>query len=145
MRTGDAIAVIHLLAERWPNTFYVEVKKRKPLKVGIFQELKAAASDIDPKMLRLALRVYTTSRAYLFACAKGHKRVDLSGNAVEEISREDQTRAAEILEARQKKEEARAEVRKADEERLKKKKKAKQAVPKVVNASKPLLKLKDRT
>src|SRR5262249_32353320 len=91
--TTDAIAVIRTLAERWPKTFFPEAKKRKPLKVGIFEDLKAAAPDINRKMLRLALRMYTTSGAYLFACIKGHKRVDLNGNAVEEVSEKDKARA----------------------------------------------------
>jgi ProP effector len=77
MRTHDAIALIRILTERWPKTFYPESKKRKPLKVGIFKDLKAAAPDIEPKMLRLALRVYTTSGKYLVACSKGQTRVDL--------------------------------------------------------------------
>jgi sRNA-binding protein len=49
-------------------------------------------------MLRLALRVYTTSSAYLIACSKGHKRVDLNG----------------LLEARKNKEKTRAEAQKAE-------------------------------
>jgi ProP effector len=142
MRTDEAIAVIRTLAERWPKTFYPEVKKRKPLKVGIFEDLKAAAPDIDPKMLRLALRVYTTSGAYLVACSKGHKRMDLNGNAVEEVSERDRARAAEILAARENKEKARAEAQKAESEGLKKKEEARQPVPRGVNARKPVLRLK---
>jgi|SRR6516162_1122124 ProP effector len=96
MRT-DAIAVIRTLAEWWPNTFFPEAE---PLKVGIFEDLKATAPDINRKMLRLALRMYTTSGTYLFACSKGHKRIDLNGNEVEEISEKDKARAREILEVK---------------------------------------------
>jgi ProP effector len=145
MRTDDAMAVIRTLAERWPETFYPESKERKPLKVGIFKDLKAAAPDIDPKMLRLALRVYTTSGAYLFACSKGHKRVDLNGNAVEEVSEKDKARARELLEARKNKEKTRAEAQKAEAERVKKKEEARRPVPRGVNARKPVLRLKVRS
>jgi sRNA-binding protein len=141
MRTDDAIEVIRTLAERWPKTFYPESKKRKPLKVGIFQDLKVAAPDIEPKMLRLALRVYTTSGAYLFACSEGYKRVDLNGNAVEEVSEKDKARAREILEARKKKG-ARAEAQEAEAERLKDKEEARRPVPRGVNARKPVLRSK---
>jgi sRNA-binding protein len=102
MRT-DATAVLRTLAERWPKTFFPESKKRKPLKVGILEDLTAAAPDINRKMLRLALRMYTTTDAYLFACSKGHKRIDLNGNEVEEISERDKARASEILEVRKNK------------------------------------------
>jgi ProP effector len=142
MRTDDAIEVIRTLAERWPKTFYPESKKRKPLKVGIFQDLKVTAPDIEPKMLRLALRVYTTSGAYLVACSKGHKRVDLNGNAVAEVSEKDKTRAREILEARKNKEKVQAEAQKAESERLKRKDEARRPVPRGVNARKPVLRLK---
>jgi sRNA-binding protein len=64
--------------------------------------------------MRLALRVYTTSSAYLIACCKGHKRVDLNGNAVEEVSEKDKARARELLKARKNKEKTRAEAQKAE-------------------------------
>ena len=142
MKTDDAIAVIRTLAERWPKTFFPEAKKRKPLKVGIFEDLKAAAPDINRKMLRLALRMYTTSGAYLFACIRGHKRIDLNGNAVAEVSEKDKARAREILEVRPNNEKARADAQKDHPERLNKKEEAKRPVPKGVNASKPVLRLK---
>ena len=145
MRTDDAIEVIRTLAERWPKTFYPESKKRKPLKVGIFEDLKAAAPDIDPKMLRLALRVYTTSGTYLFACSEGYKRVDLNGNAVAEVSQKDKARAGEILEVRKNKEKVRAEAQKVEAERLKRKEEARRPVPRGVNARKPVLRLKVRS
>ena len=141
MRT-DAITVIRTLAERWPNTFFPKAKKRKPLKVGILEDLTAAAPDINRKMLRLALRMYTITDAYLFACSKGHKRIDLNGNEVEEISEKDKARASEILEAKKNKAKARANAQKDRRERLNKKEEAERPVPKGVNASKPLLKLK---
>ena len=141
MRT-DAAAVIRTLAERWPNTFFPKAKKRKPLKVGIFEDLTAAAPDINRKMLRLALRIYTTTDAYVFACSKGHKRIDLNGNEVEEISERDKARAREILEVKKNKEKARADAQKDHPEKLNNKEEAKRPVPKGVNASKPLLKLK---
>src|SRR5262245_39829786 len=96
----DAVAVIRTLAERWPKTFFPKAKKRKPLKVGILEDLTAAAPDINRKTLRLALRMYTITDAYLFACSKGHKRIDLNGNEVEEISEKDKARASEILGAK---------------------------------------------
>ena len=143
MRT-DAIAVIRTLAERWPNTFFPEAKKREPLKVGIFEDLKAAAPDINRKMLRLALRMYTTSGTYLFACSKGHKRIDLNGNEVEEISEKDKARAREILEVKKNNEKARADGQNDHPERLHNKEEAKRPVPKAVNARKPLLTLENR-
>jgi ProP effector len=141
MRT-DVNAVIRTLAERWPNTFFPEAKKRKPLKVGIFDDLKAAAPDVNRKMLRLALRMYTSSGTYLFACSKGHKRIDLNGNEVEEISEKDKARAREILEVKKNNEKARADAQNDHPERLDNKEEAKRPVPKGVNARKPLLRLK---
>jgi ProP effector len=141
MRT-DAIAVIRSLAERWLNTFFPEAKKREPLKVGIFEDLTAAAPDVNRKMLRLALRMYTATDSYLLACSKGHKRIDLNGNEVEEVSEKDKARAREILEVKKNNEKARADAQNGHPERPDNKEEAKRPVPKGVNARKPLLKLK---
>jgi hypothetical protein len=78
--TGYSRVRIHrqLHTGQWLNTFFPEAKKRKPLKVGIFDDLKAAAPDVNRKMLRLALWMYT-SPCELGHTAFQHLRATLMG------------------------------------------------------------------
>jgi sRNA-binding protein len=79
-RQLQIIATIALLAERYPNAFFVLGKQRKPLQVGIANHI-----EIDDVVrltdLRWALGAYCCSPGYLRSFQAGVPRLDLDGNA----------------------------------------------------------------
>jgi ProP effector len=69
-----------LLATRWPQTFWVLETRRRPLKIGIYNDVMAAGGFSDPG-LRAALRAYTTNTAYRRNLVAGAERIGLDGTA----------------------------------------------------------------
>jgi len=72
--------VAPLFAKQWPETFFTEKLKVKPLAVGIAP--KIAESGAAPELLsraRVFLNWYTSRPCYLRALAEGKDRVDLEG------------------------------------------------------------------
>ncbi len=104
--------VLAYLAQQFPACFSVK-GEAKPLKIGIFQDLAAALEQdnlVSKTQLRQALRVYTSSWRYLQAIQPGVARVDLQGEAGEQI---DQQQADHALQTLQDSKQKAAEVRKA--------------------------------
>jgi ProP effector len=81
-------ATIADLAGRWPKCFSVLETRRRPLKLGIHEDIAAAAPDLDPTDLSNALRYYVGNLFYLNACTIGAPRVDLNGDACGEVTAE---------------------------------------------------------
>jgi ProP effector len=79
-RYANAIALIELLAGFYPATFFVRAPDRRPLKIGIYQDVIAAHPEIDRADLRLCFRVYCGHPLYLRSCKAGADRIDLAGN-----------------------------------------------------------------
>jgi ProP effector len=70
------------LAEAFPSCFAMFQKRRKPLKLGIHNDvIGALAGTITAKELSVAMRVYCGNRFYLKACIEGAPRIDLNGEA----------------------------------------------------------------
>jgi sRNA-binding protein len=62
--------------------------RRRPLKVGIHEDIVAALGDaIEPRELKAALAYYTRNVAYLRHMLHGAWRIDLAGNPAGEVSR----------------------------------------------------------
>ena len=78
---AKAEAALALLCERWPKCFFMFQGRRLPLKIGIHKDIPDGL--IEPKILRLAFRLYVNNPGYLNAMRLGAARVDLNG----EISR----------------------------------------------------------
>jgi ProP effector len=78
--------VLELLAAKYPNTFFVEERERRPLKCGVFHDLQDAFPGIRQDALRDALRQYVSSRFYLTKCKLGVPRVGLDGERSGEVS-----------------------------------------------------------
>ncbi len=81
---------LDLLCSYFPKAF-IKDGDAKPLKIGIFDDLKAAIAgkeDLSVSKVRAALRLYTTRLRYLFCLKEGAKRVDLEGNEVDVVSSE---------------------------------------------------------
>ena len=73
-------AVIALLAERWPCTFSIHEKKRRPLKIGIHLEIISALDGAITRVeLSRALGCYVANAVYLSRLREGAKRVALDG------------------------------------------------------------------
>jgi ProP effector len=97
-RAARIFAVIELLAERWLAAFVVFEQRRRPLKLGIHNDILAVLDGaIFKKDLKLALGYYTSNSAYLVASQEGAVRVDLDGATAGVVSAEDAKRAAERL------------------------------------------------
>jgi ProP effector len=90
---------ITALADLYPACFAVFQERRKPLKVGIREEVIAAlAGAAAPKEIALALRFYTANIWYLKACVEGAPRIGLDGNAAGSVSAEEADHAKQRLE-----------------------------------------------
>lgn len=91
--------VLNFLSQSFPQCFITEGSV-KPLKVGIFQDLATRLGENAPvskTQLRQALRVYTSSWRYLEATKEGVNRVDLDGQAAEQIDAQQAEHAAKLL------------------------------------------------
>ena len=49
-----AAAVIDTLAEKWPNAFFADPQKRRPLKVGVHLDILEALPGVNKKTLSAA-------------------------------------------------------------------------------------------
>jgi len=101
MRTGEAQrqaarAIVAILCQRWPKCF--DLKNRRPLKIGIAQDLVRALGDaVSGPELKGALNLYCGDLGYLSTLRAGTSRLDLQGNEVGIVSSDDELRAATRL------------------------------------------------
>ena len=80
-------AVIALLAERWPATFAIHEKKRRPLKVGIHVEILSALNGaVTWPELSKALACYVANSVYLSRISVGATRFGLNGEFAGEVT-----------------------------------------------------------
>jgi sRNA-binding protein len=87
-----------VLADWWPLTFAVYAPQRKPLKIGIHQDILAAAEGaIADHEVSLALRHYCNGSFYLHACVEGADRLDLDGNVAGTVTADEAAHAADKL------------------------------------------------
>ena len=91
-----ARAMLAMLCERWPKCF--NLNNRRPLKLGIALDLTRELGDpaLRPE-LKGALNLYCGNLGYLSGLKGGVSRLDLHGNEVGFVSREDELRAAARL------------------------------------------------
>jgi ProP effector len=91
---AQARPVIELLAETWPQAFTVYERRRKPLKIGIYDDILAqAVGGITATELAIALRRYAGAPGYLWGCRPGATRVGLDGSAAGVVTAEAAVRA----------------------------------------------------
>lgn len=82
----DIQPVLQKLFELYPHLFGSQFL---PLKLGTYQDILVAQPDVFKKdELKAALSFHARSTRYLQCVADGHKRHDLQGNAVEDVSPE---------------------------------------------------------
>ena len=93
-RDAQIIALQSWLAATYPATFSPDAPP--PLKIGIHVDLLTRHPDLDPAILRRALKRHCERRAYQIALAReGACRVDLDGQPAGEVL-EDQRRFAKV-------------------------------------------------
>lgn len=93
----QALADIAVLAERWPSAFAVFEQRRRPLKIGVDDDIAAAAPDLDMKRIGLALRVYVYALPYQRRLRAGIRRIDLDGMPCGHVSEEEAAKAVEHI------------------------------------------------
>jgi sRNA-binding protein len=99
--TMAAQRTIEVLAGLFPACFAVFQERRKPLKLGIREEVIAAlAGAAAPKEIALALRFYTANTCYLKACVEGAERVGLDDKASGQVSAGEADNAKQRLQQR---------------------------------------------
>src|ERR1700738_2780179 len=86
-RKQAANEALGVLAEWFPNAFFLYERKRKPLKVGIQDDLiTATAGAITVREIRDALCRYTGNVHYLRGVAAGGERIDLDGKPAGQVT-----------------------------------------------------------
>ena len=91
-----ARVIVAMLCQRWPKCF--DLKNRRPLKIGIAHDLARELGDAAPlPELKNALNMYCGDLGYLSALRFGTPRLDLQGNKVGSVSRDDELRSAARL------------------------------------------------
>jgi ProP effector len=91
-----ACSALAQLCQRWPKCF--DLKNPRPLKIGIAHDLthELGEAELRPE-LKGALNLYCGSLGYLSNLRADTSRLDLHGNEVGFVSREDEVRAAARL------------------------------------------------
>jgi sRNA-binding protein len=85
-RTIDAALL--LLAERWPQTFFIHEAKRRPLKIGIRTDIAVALDGaITGAKISATLNAYVHNAAYLRRCWRaGTPRIGLDGQPAGQVT-----------------------------------------------------------
>jgi ProP effector len=80
MGATSPLKAIELLAERFPKTFFVYENHRRPLKIGIRQDL-VALGILSRTAIKAALRAYCSNRVYRSRLLAGAVRIGLNGES----------------------------------------------------------------
>jgi sRNA-binding protein len=84
---------IDKLAELFPNCFFRENHLRRPLKIGIKDDIIARHPDLRPALIVSALSTYARCVPYWDTLKAGAPRIDLDGNVAGEVTIEDEQNA----------------------------------------------------
>jgi ProP effector len=79
---------INLLVELYPRCFCRT--NRRPLKVGIYEEVISQHPEMSKPQIKRLLREYTQSPEYWSTLTAGAPRIDLAGNAAGEVTPADE-------------------------------------------------------
>ena len=102
------------LFEKFPNTFFRDLAEIRPLKKGIYHEIRGTL-PVSSRILRGAIGLYTQRQPYLRALADGKDRIDLSGKSVEPVTEEERQHAMALLKTKRRGQEKSNTVDKAGE------------------------------
>jgi ProP effector len=99
-RGRKSLAALRIRAElcsRFPEAFFPKGSPKKPLKVGIFEDIAAACPDLKRWQIALALRDYCRGPSYLAAVGLGLPRVDLCGSELVPVDPDHASHALDLL------------------------------------------------
>lgn len=98
------------LQKRFPLAFPKNPAPKVPLKVGIFEDLMAQATELGltEAELRDAIRTWCRGGRYWACLTQGAQRVDLAGQPAGEVTEADARRGRQLLAGRTKQGQARA-------------------------------------
>jgi sRNA-binding protein len=96
----ENLEILMMLAARWPSAFAVLESDRRPLKLGIRNEIAAALGTDTPPRLRQVLAWYCNGPSYLRHCVPGATRCDLDGKPAGEVTSDDAANARYKLKQR---------------------------------------------
>ena len=91
---GEIYTMLMSLCSKFPKAFTTDDQKIRPLKIGIYEDLKVELglkgkkriwAKVQKRLLREALKIYTSSPVYLKQLSKGLYRVDLFGKRTERV------------------------------------------------------------
>lgn len=84
--TGKISDERQLLSERFPSIIRPQGEPKLPLKVGIAEDILEVAPDLEPAVVKKALKDYTGGPTYHRAClAEDAVRIDLKGEPVQPV------------------------------------------------------------
>jgi ProP effector len=105
---NPADSIIMHLAQRFPTCFQVYQGRRRALKIGIHEDIRAVLNgEIAPEDLSTALHRYTSNDVYLDNLRTGTARIDLSGKPAGLVTTKEALFAQKILDRRKKQRAAR--------------------------------------
>lgn len=97
-RYQTAIDVLVRLRATFPECFsQLNAGLKKPIKIGIHNDIAAQLPDVDPDAIGLALRVYTLHESYWRAIVKGAPRIDLDGKPAGAVTADEAAHAQRRL------------------------------------------------
>jgi sRNA-binding protein len=109
---SQAKAILAVFQEKFPEAFFSEPERIRPLKIDIHHDLYAVfAEQYAKKAINRALKLYTRNSDYFNALTLGNQRVDLEGKPAGEVSQA-HIEIAEDAKSRQQRRKAREETRK---------------------------------
>ncbi|WP_254074100.1 ProQ/FinO family protein [Burkholderia sp. S171] len=96
------VLTIGKLQKRFPKAFPKNPAPKVPLKIGIFEDLLAHATELalTETELRAAIKIWCRGSRYWTSMVEGAIRVDLSGEEGGRVSPEDGVRATKLEEGR---------------------------------------------
>jgi len=97
--TPETFTTLALLKQRYPNTFFDEAEKVRPLKTKIHKPLiRALKGEVSQDSIRRAIAVYTSRKVYIEKLASdGAQRIDLEGNPCKPIKEQHMMLARSLL------------------------------------------------
>jgi sRNA-binding protein len=89
-----------ILAERFPGAFMGKGKWKRPLAIGIHQQVFEAAPDLTKTQIRRAIGDYCNGPMYQRNLKSGAQRVDIAGTGVDVVTPEQAQLARQLMHKR---------------------------------------------
>ena len=107
--------ILALLCAKFPKTFFVYERRRRPLKVGIHRDIEAVlGAEVDQQILGWTIGAYVFNVGYLSSLRVGAERLDLDGNPAGVITEADARFAQRGIKIIKDREQKRAETKREE-------------------------------